>query len=97
LAETVPLEGCRLLGKAKGAFVNVMARAKSEAEFRDRVDKALADIGLVLVQIEECEQFAERRARAKVAAQLLTMERTLHRQPNDIVFGTFHRWVQTDA
>ena len=93
----VPLEGCRFLGSSKGAFANVMAWAESQTEFRARVDRALADIGLALVELEDCELFTERHARSEVGAALLTMENTLRTQPDDVVFGTFHKWTQTDA
>jgi hypothetical protein len=97
LAEVVPSEGCRLLGEAQGAFVNVLAWAISGRDFYAKVDKAVAGLELKLTDLEDSEPFSRRSAKWEVNEEILRMVDTANEEPSNIVFGAFHKWEKSDA
>ena len=97
LAEVVPLKACSHLEDAKGAFVNVVGWARSEENFRTLVAQVANEMALELLEMDDCEPFSERCSRIDVSDEILQMVTTAREQPNDVVFGTFHRWLKHDA
>ena len=81
----------------KGAYVNVAAWAPSEEEFGNKVKSATADLDCILVELEHIQLLELRIEEPDSPDELIDMRTTAQRQPNDIVFGDFHIWVQDDA
>jgi hypothetical protein len=97
LAEVVAVEGCRPLADARGAFVNVVTWANSEAGFHSKVSKMAAELQLQLVDLEDCEPFSKRRAEWEVDETILDMVDRVNEEPEVVAFGTFHMWHESDA
>ncbi len=95
LAEVVALPGCKRLGSGKGAFVKVALWADSDADFYSKAKRAISELDLHLLELEEREPVAERLSRA--GDEMTQMAETARKNPEDVVFGTFHIWQKTDA
>lgn len=80
----------------QGAYVNIVAWAPSEEEFGTRVKKAAADLDCILLELEHIQLLDQRMEEPNYPEELIEMRATAHRQPDDIIFGTFHVWVQDD-
>jgi hypothetical protein len=92
LAEVVQHPGRLPLGRRnRGACVNVVACAANEGAFRLAVEKALAEAGFSLVDIEDVEVFSERASRYRVAGELVEFAKTVE-QDGLVRFGTFHTY-----
>ncbi|SRR5579871_4942822 len=82
----------------KGAYVNVVAWADSKVHFLDRVRSIVAsDLDCILLELEHIQSLDKRLEEPDCPEELSTMRTTAYRQPEDIMFGTFHTWVQNDA
>lgn len=81
----------------KGAYVNIVAWASSEEEFGNRVRQAAMDLDCVLEELEDIQLLEGRMNDPDYPEELIEMCATAQRQPDDIVFGDFHIWVQDDA
>lgn len=97
LAEVVPLPGCRRLGIGKGAFVKVALWANSDSDFCSKASKAIFELDLKLLELEDREPIANRLTRSGAGEETLLMAETAEASPNDAVFGTFQVWENTDA
>src|SRR5260370_36083011 len=53
LAEVVALPRCERLGGGKGAFVKVALWADSDSDFFAKVDKAVSELDLQLLELED--------------------------------------------
>jgi hypothetical protein len=80
----------------KGAYVNIVAWASCEEEFGKRVKHATAELDCILLELEHIQLLDERLEQPECPEELIEMRSTAQRQPSDIVFGTFHTWVQSD-
>jgi hypothetical protein len=80
----------------KGAYVNIVACADSEEEFGERVKQAAKDLDCILLELEHIQLLEDRIEAPESPEELITMPTTAQRQPTDIIFGTFHSWVQSD-
>jgi hypothetical protein len=80
----------------KGAYVNIVAWADSEEEFGRRVKQAAKDLDCIVLELEHVQLLEERIEDPESPEELITMRTTAQRQPTDIIFGTFHVWVQSD-
>lgn len=81
----------------KGAYVNVVAWADSAQHFAERVRQISASqLDCILQELNGVQFLEERLAEPDYPEELLTMRATAHRQPEDIIFGTFHIWIQSD-
>jgi hypothetical protein len=87
----------RRFGTGKGAYVNVVAWADSREHFADRVRESAANLDCILVELEEITAVENRMKADDFPEEFIDMRATAYRQPKDIVFGTFHTWVQDDA
>ena len=88
----------RRFGRGKGAYVNVVAWAESPQIFEQRV-RSTVQMGLdcILLELEEIELLEDRMSADDFPEEFINMRATAHRQPTDVVFGTFHMWLQDDA
>lgn len=80
----------------KGAYVNIVAWARSESEFGERVKQVSTELDCILLEVEHVQLLDKRLEEPDYPEELLTMRSTAERQPNDIVFGTFRIWTQSD-
>jgi hypothetical protein len=91
-------KGFRRFGdNGKGAYVNVVACAASETEFRERVNRIVPTLDCILMELEGVQLLETRMGESDYPEELLTMRSTAQRQPLDLVFGTFHIWTQSDV
>lgn len=97
MAEVVALPGCKRLGSGKGAFVKVMLWADSDSAFYSKADRAAAELDLLLLELEDREPLAKRLSRIPPGDETEQMAETVRRNPEDIVFGVFHIWQNTDS
>jgi len=86
----------RRFGKGKGAYVNVVAWAQSAKHFEQRVATMSRELDCIVREMEHVELLEAALQRDGWAEELFTMRATAERQPNDVVFGTFHIWTQSD-
>lgn len=87
----------RFGANGKAAYVNVVAWAESESDFRRRLDRTAPDLDCVLLDAERVQLLDSRLNEPDCPEELITMRTTALRQRNDVVFGTFHTWTQTDV
>lgn len=87
----------RRFGKGKGAYVNVVAWAESEAAFEKKVKRQAEGMDCILVELEEVQLLESRMNTPHFPPELIDVRRTANRQPSDTAFGTFHIWHQEDA
>jgi hypothetical protein len=81
----------------KGAYVNVVAWAKSEEDFEERVEHRVAGLDCILLELDDVQPLDCRMSEDDCPEELITMRSTANRQREDIVFGTFHIWTQNHA
>ena len=85
-------------GDGKGAYVNVVAWAESAKHFEDRVASiANRDLDCIALEIEKVELLETVLERENCPDEFFTMRATARRQPDDVLFGGFHIWVQDDV
>lgn len=78
-----------ILGRhVKGGFVNALALAKNSKDFSIQIKKALEELGLTMLKLEESEPFAARIANYKVEKILVTKAKEVEETGN-VRFGTF--------
>lgn len=90
-------ENFQRFGKGKGAYVNVVAWADSQASFEEKVKRHSEGLDCILVEFDEVQLMETRMSIPDVPEQLIDMRQTANRQPNDTVFGTFHIWHQEES
>lgn len=81
----------------KGAYVNVVAWADSQASFEEKVKRHSEGLDCILVEFDEVQLMETRMSIPDVPEELIDMRQTANRQPNDTVFGTFHIWHQEES
>jgi hypothetical protein len=85
----------KLFGDGRGAYVNVVAWAESAKHFEQRVTAiAREQLDCVVQEVENVELLE---AVENLPDELLTMRTTAEKDPNNVVFGTFHTWTQNDV
>lgn len=85
-------------GDGKGAYVNVVAWAESAKHFERRVI-AIADqqLDCIVLELEQVELLEAALDCEGCPDEFFTMQGTAERQPEDVLFGTFHVWTQDDV
>jgi hypothetical protein len=81
----------------KGAYVNIVAWAASAAQFEERVGAIVPTLDCILMELEDVMLLESRMDEPDYPEELFNMRSTAQRQPADIVFGTFHIWLQSDV
>ena len=94
LANVVPRANCELLGDDKGAYVNFLSLARDAGEFRTKVARACHYYKLDLIELEECQPFAERHFERDAAEELCEVADELT-DPRHVRFGTFHTYPRS--
>ena len=90
LAKVIPSSGSPdILGDAAGAYTNAIGLAVNKAKFRLQVKEALAELGLLLIRLENSERWEDRSAKYVIDQELKKVA-TEARVSNRIMFGTFH-------
>ena len=85
-------------GDGKGAYVHVVAWAESQERFRDRVIAIAAEqLDCIVREIEDVDLLENKMQGEDFPEEFLNMRETAHRQRNDVVFGTFHTWLESDV
>jgi hypothetical protein len=85
-------------GNGKGAYVNVVAWAESAKHFEERVTEiAKEQLDCIVRELEQVELLEVALLRKGCPDEFFTMRATAQRQPDDVVFGTFHVWAQDDV
>jgi hypothetical protein len=78
-----------LLEQGKGAYVNVLAIATNHPDFTDKVKKAITDLGLDFVNIEEVEPFSERIKNYEMNEKIINLAIEVNKT-KELRFGDFH-------
>jgi hypothetical protein len=84
-------------GDGRGAYVNVVAWAESAKHFELRVTASAERLDCLVREMEQVELLEAALRREGCPDEFFTMRATAERQPNDVVFGTFHVWAQDDV
>ncbi|HEV8198835.1 MAG TPA: hypothetical protein VGS03_02325 [Candidatus Polarisedimenticolia bacterium] len=93
LIEVVPLPGVDTLGTVSGAFVNFLALAADESEYREQVQAATSEAGFQAMTVEDVEPLRLRLSRANVDAELMSLAEGIEAR-GGFKFGTFHTFTQ---
>ncbi len=78
-----------VLGDARGAYSNAIGIADSRGSFRSKVRKALAELGLRLVRLEDAETLQVRLTKYSIDSDLKKVVEEA-KNTGRIGFGTFH-------
>jgi hypothetical protein len=90
-------KGFRRFGDhGKGAYVNLVASANSEAEFTERVERIVPTLDCILLELDHVQPLDKRMEERDYPEELITMRSKAQRQPSDLVFGAFHVWTESD-
>jgi len=95
--EVRPLKGSRILGDAKGAFVNVITWASNAKEYNCNADLVLRKLGLYILDVENAEPVSLRRKKAVFDEEIEDMIARAQDNPNAIIYSTFHTWDMDTA
>ena len=85
---TLQRPGVSLLGDAQGAYVNVVASAADLNELSDKINIAVNELGLQLIDLE-AEPLPVKLSQAHVSDEIRTMAKTV-RKKGSVAFGTFY-------
>jgi hypothetical protein len=91
------VKGFRRFGQGKGAYVNVVACAASHETFQEAVKRHAEQLDCILVELDEVQLLETRMSSEDYPEEFIDMRQTAIRQPNDMVFGTFHIWHQEES
>jgi len=89
LAQVSSRPGNGLLEGAKGAYVNVLAIANNASDFTDKVKKAVTDLGLDFVLVEDVEPFSERSENYEINESIINLAIEVN-ETKELRFGSFH-------
>jgi hypothetical protein len=99
LACITPNPSCkdfRRFGDGKGAYVNIVAWAESRDHFEKRVKSTVEELDCILRELENVGLLEARMECDDYPEEFLNMRRTALNQREDVVFGTFYTWDQSD-
>ena len=94
-ANVRPKPGTDALHECVGAYVNVLGRAMSPTEFQVLAKKALEDVDLLLVSLEDIENFSVRMEKQRVSSKLKEIAEQVA-EVGDIRFDTFEAYAHED-
>jgi len=84
-----PREGCELLSVNKGAYINFLTLANSEAEYRAKVSGALGYYCLELLEFEDVRPFSRSDGSSEEIV-LIAEELERDNNPQQVRYSTFH-------
>ncbi len=97
LVEVRALTRSKVLGDAKGAFVNLVTWATDAVQFKSNAEVVLGKLGLFVVDIENPEPVSTRRRSVDIEEEIEDMIARAENNPNAIIYGTFHTWKRDTA
>jgi len=100
MAEVRPDEGkSRILGESRGAFVNIVTWANDRASYLRSAETVIADLGgLFFAEIVDAEPVRLRRSRiGGFESDVEDMISRAENNPDAIIYGTFHTFLNDDA
>lgn len=78
-----------LLGSSNGAYVNVLALASNSNDFCEKVKKAINNLNLDFVQIEDVELLSERSESYEISDNIIKLAKEVKKY-KELRFGNFH-------
>jgi hypothetical protein len=96
MAEVTPLEGCTALGGSKGAYVNVMAWAESDVQFRTVLERNMGQLKLALADVRDAEPWEVRSSSPELPQEMFDMAQAIAEDPSKVSFGVFHAWLKDE-
>jgi hypothetical protein len=93
-------EGHELLRNARGAFVNIITWASDKDEYRDKVEFLISSMGgMFKSKVENPEPVESRMKRTgnRFEDSIEDVILRARRNPNAILYGTFHTYVKDDG
>lgn len=85
----VPREGCEVLSAGKGAYINFLTLANSEAEYRAKVAGALGYYHLELLEFEDVRPFSVSDGSSQEIVAIAE-ELKQNENPQHVRYSTFH-------
>jgi hypothetical protein len=94
VVSVVPRDACELLAAGKGAYVNFLTLARTDAEYRAKVSGALTHYQLELLEFESVMPFEES---GSSSDELVTIANELQQGRNfqHVRYGRFHTFPRT--
>src|SRR6476659_10260088 len=89
VAGVVPRSGCELLSPDKGAYVNFLTLANSEAEYRAKVTGALLHYRLELLEFQDLRPLSKS-DNSSEEILLVAEQLKRHGNPQHVRYSTFH-------
>lgn len=100
MVEVRPLNGkSKILGDAKGAFVNIVTWASDAEQYRSNVEDVIGSLGgLFVSEVVNLEPVETRRARiGDFEDDIEDMISRAQENQDAIIYGTFHTFTKDDA
>ncbi len=82
-----------ILGRAKGAFANILAFTESKESFMQEVNEFVSGYNLKAIDIYDVEPFDERLSKSDVAPELVQLAEVALKEKN-VQPGTLHKYKQ---
>lgn len=86
----------KVLGPAKGAYFNMITWAASGAEFKKKAAQLCNDLDLFVEDVEDDMPVSAREESEGLSDELRQLVEQAERNPNALLYGTFHRWLTED-
>ena len=87
----------RRFGDGKGAYVQIVAWAKDREHFEQRIKHSVDELDCILRDLDDVELLESKMERGDCSEEVLSMRDTALRQTEDIIYGTFHTWLESDV
>jgi hypothetical protein len=88
------LPDSEVLKGVDGAYVNVLTWASDRAEFQKKAQELMDHLKLMLVAIENPEPLSNGGAIDDLEADIAEIATRVQRNPEAIMYGTFHTWTE---
>lgn len=75
------------------AFTNILTWASDSESFREKADTIAAKLDMYVIGVEGEEPLATRRERTELTEEVEDMHSRASSNPNAIVYGTFHEFL----
>jgi hypothetical protein len=96
LVHLKPLKKDGLEGSA-GAYTNILTWACDPTSFRAKAETIAATMELYVAEIEDAEPFSKRFPDSVMSEDVEDMRSRAEHNPDAIVYGTFHHYLNDDA
>jgi hypothetical protein len=89
-----PLPDAEVLQEVSGAYTNVLTWASSGTEFAERVRKLMDEMKMIITEIEDAEPLSNRGGVEDFDGEIAESISEVEKNPDAIVYGTFHSWKE---